>query len=394
MVDYAGQVWGGGTTNSLDLPVLNAWQPTNHGGFDGFVYHLSVDGSTLLDLSYLGGSSDEQVAGVAIQGFGAVVVCGASLSADFPVSSGALSTPPGSDDSVNAANALGVTQGDPGAAQTPAGDTVVVAGTPQDGLWLNVYLSVGQSWKGWVSAGSSSTVNPGAAAGPDGTVWIAMRDAANSYRLRSYRTDTGFGGAWTSLGGAFSTDPAIAVATDGSSYIIGAGLSPNQGQVSSGRYVPGSGFGGWVVGTTTGAGKPAVTAGSDGAVYVAIRYADGTNGMARRAGNTWGQWYGMSKAMSSDPQLAAANGLIYVAEVDSVNRVWANAFAQGAGNGWYGWADTRGWAYPVAIATLRGQFYIVGRDLNQDVWWYRSGVGWIYYQDRRQSVSNFVAVPR
>jgi len=71
------------------------------------------------------------------------------------------------------------------------------------------------------------------------------------------------------------------------------------------------------VGTTTGAGKPAVTAGSDGAVYVAIRYADGTNGMARRAGNTWGQWYGMSKAMSSDPQLAAANGLIYVAEVDS-----------------------------------------------------------------------------
>jgi len=48
----------------------------------------------------------------------------------------------------------------------------------------------------------------------------------------------------------------------------------------------------------------------------------------------------------------------------------------------------------VAIATLRGQFYIVGRDLNQDVWWYRSGVGWIYYQDRRQSVSNFVAVPR
>ena len=76
-----------------------------------------------------------------------------------------------------------------------------MAGTPQDGLWLNVYLSVGQSWKGWVSAGSSSTVNPGAAAGPDGTVWIAMRDAANSYWLRSYRTDTGFGGAWTSLGG-------------------------------------------------------------------------------------------------------------------------------------------------------------------------------------------------
>jgi hypothetical protein len=421
-VDYAGQVWGGGTTSSLDLPVVNAWQATNHGGFDGFVYHLSADGSTLLDLSYLGGSSDEQVAGVVIQGFGAVVACGASLSADFPVSSGALSTPPGSEngfftrftapapmaifrhysngiealafDSVNTSNALGVTQGDPGATQTPAGDTIIVARDTQNGLWLNVYLSVSQSWKRWVSAGSSSPGTPGVAAGPDGTVWIAIRDATNSYWLRSYRTDTGFGGAWISLGGAFGSDPAIAVATDLSSYVIGAGLAPNQGQVSSGRYVPGSGFGGWVVGTTTGAGKPAVAAGSDGAVYVAVRYANGTNGMSRLAGNIWGQWYGMAKAMSSDPQLAAANGLIYAVEVDAVNRVWANAFQQGSGNGWYGWADTYGFANPVAIATLRGQFYIVGRDPNGDIWWYRSGLGWIYYGDRKQSVSNFAAVPR
>lgn len=422
VADYAGQVWGGGTTNSLNLPVLNAWQPTNHGGFDGFVFHLSVDGSTLLDLSYLGGSSDEQVAGVVIQGFGAVVVCGASLSPDFPVSSGALPTPSGSEngfftrftapvpmaiyrdyfngiqalafDSVNPSSALGVTQGDPGAAQNPAGDTVVVARDTSNGLWLNVLASVSQSWKGWISAGSSSVGQPGVASGPDGTIWIAIRDAANAYWLRSYRTDTGLGAAWISLGGAFSSDPAIAVATDLSSYVIGAGVAPNQGQISSGRYVPGSGFGGWVVGTTTGAGKPAVAAGSDDAVYVAIRYANGTNGMARLAGNTWGQWYAMATAMSSDPQVAAANGLIYVVEVDAASRVWANAFTQGAGNGWYSWADTYGFANPVAIATLRGQFYIVGRDLNQDVWWYRSGVGWMYYQDRNQSVGNFVAVPR
>jgi hypothetical protein len=421
-VDFAGQAWGAGTTSSLDLPVLNAWQAASRGGFDGFVFRLSADGKTLLDLSYLGGAADDQVSGLVLQGFGAVLVCGSSLSADFPATAGALPAPTGSSyngffaritspaplavyrifnngiaalafDSVNASGALGVTQGDPGAAQNAAGDTFVVARDLQNGLWMNVYLSAGHRWKGWVSAGATSPATPGVAAAPDGTIWMVILDSAGSYWLRSYRLDTGFG-AWISLGGTFSSAPAVTVATGGSVYVVGAGVSPNQGQVSSGRYVPGSGFAGWVVGTATSTGRPAVASGSDGAVYVAVRYADGTNGMSRLTGNTWGQWYTTPNAMSTDPQLAASGGRIYAVALDATTRVYANAFQEGTGNGWLGWHDTYGWVTTASIATLRGEFYIVGRDSNADIWWYRSGVGWTYYGNRKQSVSSFAAVPR
>lgn len=421
VVDFAGQVWGGGNTSSLDLPVRNAWQAASHGGQDGFVFRLSADGKSLLDLSYLGGAADEQVSGLVIQGLGAVLLCGSSLSSDFPVTTGALPAPAASYngfftriaapapmavyriynngiqalafDSVNASTALGVTRGDPGAAQSAAGDTFVCARDLQNGLWMNVYLSAGQRWKGWVSAGSSSPGTPGVAAAPDGAAWVAIRDSAGSFWLRSYRTDTGFG-AWINLGGAFSSDPSVTVANDGSIYVVGAGVTPNQGQISSGRYVAGSGFGGWVVGTTTATGRPAAASGSDGAVYVAVRYADGTCGMSRLSGNSWGIWYPTPKAMASDPQLAATGGRIYAMGWDATNRVYVNAFQEGSGNGWFGWADTYGVVTTAAIATLRGEFYIVGRDANTDIWWYRSGVGWIYYGNRAQSVSNFATAPR
>jgi hypothetical protein len=420
-VDFSGQVWGAGATSSLDLPVRNAWQAANQGGLDGFVFRLSVDGKSLLDLSYLGGAADDQVSGLVIQGFGAVLVCGSSLSSDFPATAGALPAPAASYngffsritapapvavyrmfnngiqalafDSVTPSTALGLTQGDPGAAQNAAGDTFVFARDLQNGLWTNVYLSAGQRWKGWVSAGASSPGTPGVAAAPDGTAWVAIRDSAGSFWLRSYRTDTGFG-AWINLGGAFNSDPAITVATDGSIYVVGAGLAPNQGQVSSGRYVPGSGFGGWVVGTTTATGRPAVAAGSDGAVYVEVRYADGTCGMSRLSGNTWGTWYTTPKAMSTDPQLAATGGRIYAVGLDAQNHAYVNAFQEGSGNGWFGWADAYGRVTTVAIAALRGEFYLVARDSNADIWWYRSGVGWIYYGSRAQSLSNFAAAPR
>ena len=137
-----------------------------------------------------------------------------------------------------------------------------------------------------------------------------------------------------------------------------------------------------------------MAAGSDGAVYVAIRYADGAYGMSRLSGNSWGQWYATPKAISTDPQLAATGGRIYAVGLDAQGRVFVNAFQEGTGNGWFGWADTYGVVTTAAIASMRGEFYIVARDANTDIWWYRSGVGWIYYGNRAQSVSSFAASPR
>jgi len=86
-----------------------------------------------------------------------------------------------------------------------------------------------------------------------------------------------------------------------------------------------------------------------------------------RSGTRMAQWDGapgwehlgpvvrdVQSHVPADPQLAAATPDLNVAEVDSVNRVWANAFAQGAG-GMDGMAGPTPGAGEVAIATLRGQ---------------------------------------
>jgi uncharacterized protein (TIGR03437 family) len=95
-VDSSGDVYFGGSTLSTDFPILNAYQghfggaagpnaqPVITAG-DGYVAKLSSTGS-LLYSTYLGGSSDDTVMGLAIDGSGAVYVAGFTSSANFPVS--------------------------------------------------------------------------------------------------------------------------------------------------------------------------------------------------------------------------------------------------------------------------------------------------------------------
>src|SRR5580698_6374707 len=95
-VDSSGDIYFGGSTLSTDFPILNAYQghfggaagpnaqPVITAG-DGYVAKLSSTGS-LLYSTYLGGSSDDTVMGLAIDGSGAVYVAGFTSSANFPVS--------------------------------------------------------------------------------------------------------------------------------------------------------------------------------------------------------------------------------------------------------------------------------------------------------------------
>ena len=86
----AGDVWLSGYTASFDFPVVGAWQSSNHGNIDGFVAHLSAHGTVLLASSYLGGSQEDQVWGVALNSAGLVMVTGSTGSTDFPVARGAI----------------------------------------------------------------------------------------------------------------------------------------------------------------------------------------------------------------------------------------------------------------------------------------------------------------
>ncbi len=93
-VDAKGNAYVGGATLSADFPVQNAFQAANHGaggdtyarGGDGFIAELDPTGSHLLFASYVGGSADDRVLGIALDSSGNMYLAGHTISTDFPTS--------------------------------------------------------------------------------------------------------------------------------------------------------------------------------------------------------------------------------------------------------------------------------------------------------------------
>ncbi len=84
-VDGDGTAYLCGTTSSNDFPVNNAIQPFLSGGSDAFAVKLDADGSTILYSTYLGGTRDDEGAGIAIDENGSAYVTGTTASEKFPV---------------------------------------------------------------------------------------------------------------------------------------------------------------------------------------------------------------------------------------------------------------------------------------------------------------------
>ncbi|HWW75446.1 MAG TPA: SBBP repeat-containing protein, partial [Pyrinomonadaceae bacterium] len=97
-VDADGNAYIVGSTGSVDFPVKNAIQSSNHGGGcecgsgDAFIAKMNADGSALLWATYLGGHDDDAAFGVAVDAARNVVVTGVSYSADFPAKNAMQST--------------------------------------------------------------------------------------------------------------------------------------------------------------------------------------------------------------------------------------------------------------------------------------------------------------
>jgi hypothetical protein len=86
------QIYLTGFARSSNFPTANAFDDTFGGGtcgsrdcFDAFVAHLDLDTNTLVYSSYLGGTSDEEGWGIAVDGSGNAYVTGYTMSTDFPV---------------------------------------------------------------------------------------------------------------------------------------------------------------------------------------------------------------------------------------------------------------------------------------------------------------------
>ena len=87
-VDAGGNVYVGGWTTSNDFPVVNALQSSPGGGKDAFVAKLAAGGSTLVYSTRLGGSLDDAINALAIDGAGNAYVAGETYSWDFPSKNG------------------------------------------------------------------------------------------------------------------------------------------------------------------------------------------------------------------------------------------------------------------------------------------------------------------
>ncbi|MGB7759905.1 MAG: SBBP repeat-containing protein [Bryobacteraceae bacterium] len=85
-VDSAGDAYVTGTTSSANFPLANALFSNSAGvGIHAFVTELNPTGSGLVFSTYLGGSSIDQGAGIAVDSGGNAVVAGFTASTDFPL---------------------------------------------------------------------------------------------------------------------------------------------------------------------------------------------------------------------------------------------------------------------------------------------------------------------
>ena len=89
-LDAAGNAYIGGYTTSIGFPTgtIPPVQANLVGGNDAFVASLSANGSTLRYSTYLGGSSDDVVNGIAVDASGNTYVAGYTNSTDFPATPG------------------------------------------------------------------------------------------------------------------------------------------------------------------------------------------------------------------------------------------------------------------------------------------------------------------
>jgi hypothetical protein len=90
-VDFAGQAYLTGFTNSTDFPIVNALQSVYGGGQnDAFVLKLGADGDALVYSTYLGGSRSDVGRGLAIDLQGNAYVTGETSSTNFPTTAGSF----------------------------------------------------------------------------------------------------------------------------------------------------------------------------------------------------------------------------------------------------------------------------------------------------------------
>ena len=83
-VDTSGNVYVTGYTLSSNFPTVNAYNNSYGGNYEIFVYKLSADGSTMIYSTFIGGSNVDQATGIAMDSSNNVYLTGNTYSSNFP----------------------------------------------------------------------------------------------------------------------------------------------------------------------------------------------------------------------------------------------------------------------------------------------------------------------
>ena len=211
-VDSAGAAYVSALTWSTDFPMVQALQPTCGCGSqnpDAVVAKLSADGSRLIYSTYLGGTSSETTASIAVDPAGAAYIAGQTLSNDFPLVNALQPSPGGNPNNTFADDAFV-------AKIAPDGTSLLystfLGGTDSDGASDIAVDSLGAAYIiGTTRSLDFPSVNPLAAHGGDYDAFVSKL-APDGTRL-IYSTHLG--------GSGFEEGFGIAVDVSGAAYVTG-----------------------------------------------------------------------------------------------------------------------------------------------------------------------------
>jgi hypothetical protein len=203
-VDSPGSAYVTGLTNSINFPTANPIQATNAGRTDAFVTKVNAAGNALVYSTYLGGSTSDEAFGIAVDSLGSAYVTGQTNSTNFPTAN-----------PIQAANAGGVTDGfvtKINAAGSALAYSTYLGGSNTDQGSGIAVDSLGSAYvTGLTNSTNFPTANPIQAANAGGLdAFVTKVNAAGS--ALAYSTylggsshDEGFGIAVDSLGSAYVT---------------------------------------------------------------------------------------------------------------------------------------------------------------------------------------------
>ncbi len=244
----AGGVYVAGSSGSSDFPVSGGYDATLGGSSDGFIARLSLDLSSLLSSTYLGGGLTDVIYDV-VEGTGGIYVTGKTSSNDFPITAGAYDNTYGgyTDAFVSVLSSdlssllystfLGGSQYDEGRTVAVASDGVYVYGYTQSsdfpttaGAYSNSFSGGSDVFVSKFSSNLSSLIASTYVGGGslDYSSDMALSSTAVYITGHTYSTD------FPTTAGAYSTSPA------GSQDIFVSMLSTDLSSLSASTYLGGS----------------------------------------------------------------------------------------------------------------------------------------------------------